>query len=61
MGIDDANSIQRPNDTGQFRIDQGQRNLLNIHPLTQLMMSGKNHKHWSKVVAILRVEGSISL
>ena len=29
MGIDRADPIQRPNDACQFRIDQGQRNLIN--------------------------------
>jgi hypothetical protein len=28
MGIDGADPVQRPKDTRQFRIDQGQRNLI---------------------------------
>ena len=40
IGIDCADPIQRPNDACQFRIDQGQRNLINsVHVTPSLKVS----------------------
>lgn len=64
-GIDPAHPIQRPNDACQFRIDQGQRDLINGGVLkfatASLKLSRTNDTYRSKMITILRVEGRVTL
>ena len=69
MGIDGADPFQRPKDTRQFRIDQGQRNLIPTvgveknEVITRFMCPRveENDTYRSKVIAVLRVEGCVAL